>query len=198
MICKRCGMDSSTTDICEWCKQPMLAESQVTGRPRGPVPPAGTPAPPTPGSYAPSRTPTQTGAPPAARATMQYTGMGAGPRYLLNIAIAFAVVALLTFALWKGTDWVPATIFSLNWLTPGGTTEAQQILRYIGVTGFMQGVLLGGVLVGAHWSPALGVLVAALLGFASSFSWHGAVIGICAAIPMAIVATWGYQRPVVI
>lgn len=24
MICRRCGMDSSTTDSCEWCKKPML------------------------------------------------------------------------------------------------------------------------------------------------------------------------------
>jgi hypothetical protein len=26
MICRRCGMDSSTTDVCEWCKKPMLPE----------------------------------------------------------------------------------------------------------------------------------------------------------------------------
>ena len=24
MICRRCGMESSTTDVCEWCKKPML------------------------------------------------------------------------------------------------------------------------------------------------------------------------------
>lgn len=24
MLCRRCGMESSTTDVCEWCKRPML------------------------------------------------------------------------------------------------------------------------------------------------------------------------------
>jgi len=24
MLCRRCGMDSATTDVCEWCKKPML------------------------------------------------------------------------------------------------------------------------------------------------------------------------------
>jgi hypothetical protein len=26
MICRRCGMESATTDVCEWCKKPMLPE----------------------------------------------------------------------------------------------------------------------------------------------------------------------------
>jgi hypothetical protein len=194
-------MDSSTTDICEWCKQPMLAENQVTGRPRGPVPPAGTPAPPTPGSYAPSRAPVQAGAPSAVRATMQYAGMGAGLRYLLNIVIGFAVVAALEFAFWKTGGNNFEYIFGMNWLTPsfaGAKVNMDAAVRYILVLGFMEGVLVGGVLVGTHWTPALGVLIATLLGYASSSTWQGAVIGLVAGILMSIVATKGYQRPITV
>ncbi|NIM07083.1 MAG: hypothetical protein GTN65_16040, partial [Armatimonadetes bacterium] len=25
MYCKRCGMDSENTEVCDWCKQPMIA-----------------------------------------------------------------------------------------------------------------------------------------------------------------------------
>ena len=199
MICKRCGMESSTADICEWCKQPMLAEDQVTGRPRGPVPPAGTPVPPTPGSYAPSRTPTQTGGPPASRATMQYAGLGAGLRYLLIIGIAFAVVAALEFAVWKMGGNSFEYIFGQRWLTPifaGRDVSMDAAVRYILILGFMEGVLLGGVLIGAHWSPVIGAGVAMFLGFASSSTWEGAVIGLVAGIPMSIVATRGWQKPV--
>jgi len=33
MLCRRCGMDSATTDVCEWCKKPMLpAGAAVTGQ----------------------------------------------------------------------------------------------------------------------------------------------------------------------
>lgn len=31
MLCRRCGMDSSTTNVCEWCKQPMLPPGQSVG-----------------------------------------------------------------------------------------------------------------------------------------------------------------------
>jgi hypothetical protein len=29
MLCRRCGMESTTTDICEWCKKPMLPAGTV-------------------------------------------------------------------------------------------------------------------------------------------------------------------------
>ncbi len=33
MLCRRCGMESSTTDVCEWCKRPMLpAGATVSGK----------------------------------------------------------------------------------------------------------------------------------------------------------------------
>ena len=33
MLCRRCGMESSTTDVCEWCKRPMLpAGASITGQ----------------------------------------------------------------------------------------------------------------------------------------------------------------------
>ena len=35
MLCRRCGMDSSTTDVCEWCKQPMLSPGQSVGGQNG-------------------------------------------------------------------------------------------------------------------------------------------------------------------
>jgi hypothetical protein len=34
MLCRRCGMESSTTDTCEWCKRPMLPTgATITGQP---------------------------------------------------------------------------------------------------------------------------------------------------------------------
>lgn len=33
MLCRRCGMDSATTDTCEWCKKPMLAAGAAAERP---------------------------------------------------------------------------------------------------------------------------------------------------------------------
>jgi len=33
MLCRRCGMESSTTEVCEWCKRPMLAPgAAITSR----------------------------------------------------------------------------------------------------------------------------------------------------------------------
>ncbi len=33
MLCRRCGMESSTEDVCEWCKRPMLpAGAKITGQ----------------------------------------------------------------------------------------------------------------------------------------------------------------------
>jgi len=32
MLCRRCGMESSTTDICEWCKRPMLPAGATISR----------------------------------------------------------------------------------------------------------------------------------------------------------------------
>lgn len=38
MLCRRCGMESSTTDVCEWCKRPMLPPgAQVTGQAQAPT-----------------------------------------------------------------------------------------------------------------------------------------------------------------
>jgi hypothetical protein len=41
MLCRRCGMESSTTDVCEWCKKPMLAPgTTASGKPAAAGPPA--------------------------------------------------------------------------------------------------------------------------------------------------------------
>ena len=32
MLCRRCGMESSTTDVCEWCKRPMLPEGATLSK----------------------------------------------------------------------------------------------------------------------------------------------------------------------
>ena len=36
MLCRRCGMESSTTDTCEWCKRPMLPTGATIAGQRGP------------------------------------------------------------------------------------------------------------------------------------------------------------------
>ncbi|MBN1460320.1 MAG: hypothetical protein JXA57_12350 [Armatimonadetes bacterium] len=37
MLCRRCGMESSTTDVCEWCKRPMLPPgAQLSGQTQPP------------------------------------------------------------------------------------------------------------------------------------------------------------------
>jgi len=56
MICRRCGMESSTTDTCEWCKKPMLppggsisarAKEQILREKEAPPPPPAESAAPT-------------------------------------------------------------------------------------------------------------------------------------------------------
>ncbi len=44
MLCRRCGMDSSTTDVCEWCNRPMLpAGATVSGKAAKELKESGTP-----------------------------------------------------------------------------------------------------------------------------------------------------------
>lgn len=50
MLCRRCGMESSTTDVCEWCQRPMLPSGATVTRkqkaePREGAAPAEPPAP---------------------------------------------------------------------------------------------------------------------------------------------------------
>src|SRR4030042_498714 len=39
MLCRRCGMESSTTDVCEWCKKPILPPGAGVARRQKGVPP---------------------------------------------------------------------------------------------------------------------------------------------------------------
>lgn len=39
MLCRRCGMESSTTDVCEWCNRPMLPTGSAVIVPPGNAPP---------------------------------------------------------------------------------------------------------------------------------------------------------------
>ncbi len=65
MLCRRCGMDSKTTDVCEWCKRPMLPpDAKVTSNPQAME---GAPSPPeeeTPESKMAAAEPPTASAPP--------------------------------------------------------------------------------------------------------------------------------------
>ena len=57
MLCRRCGMESSTTDVCEWCNRPMLpAGAAVSGKAAQELRESGQPLPGT-GPFAPQEEP---------------------------------------------------------------------------------------------------------------------------------------------
>jgi len=175
MYCKRCGMDSANTEICDWCKQPMLAEKP---------PPAAEPAPPEKPRPSVSRPQPQSTVSNGLRfAVSVAAGLGLG---ILSILIAYAV-----------TGKAPESVYYLKLGHGGGLPQAV----FAGVLfGLLLGVLLGGLLSLTHWGPFLGLVLGIILGYVSlSYPpYVGPLTGAVAGILIGLIGMWGYKKPVIV
>jgi len=174
MYCKRCGMDSSTTDVCEWCKQPMIKEA--------PGPAAGPSAQEKPEPEAPA---------PAKR------GRSDALRFIVCLVTGVALGVISVWIAYHFTQKMPTKVYYVSVMS---VQEIHQVLKAGLLFGSLLGVLLGAVLSLTHWGPFAGLILGAPLGYVSLSEppYVGLATGAVAGIILGLIGLWGYKRPVLV
>lgn len=207
MYCKRCGMDSENTEVCDWCKQPMLAE--------GPRPPAGampesepesepeleSASPDNPAGedypvpYAEDLPPEQRVRPAAGRSQVQEgPAVSDGVRFAIGFASALVICLIAIVVVFLITKDVPHKLYMFK-LGPD-KTMGRAIFSGLGL-GIILGVLLSGLLTLTHLGAVLGVPVGAILGFVSlpTFPMVGLLLGAVVGAVSGAASKYKYKKP---
>jgi hypothetical protein len=176
MYCKRCGMDSSTTDVCEWCKQPIVED---TRRSRAEPSAQEKPEPEEPARAKPARSDAL--------------------RFIVSLVVGVALGVISIWIVYHFTHKMPTKVYYVR-VMPVVGQETQQVLKAGLLLGGLLGILLGAVLSLTHWGPFAGLILGGALGYVSvpDLPFVGLATGAVAGIVIGLIGLWGYKKPILV